>query len=75
MSATIPQSPEMLAFLDFTLTVSNPPGGAGPLTLSALHPVRLATSVTQFPPGNQHDHLQAPTARRARKRLMEVCGA
>lgn len=55
-------SPQMLVYLDFTLTVTWLDGsGKPPLTVSTLEPAKLlATNVTQFPPVNLPYDLQAP---------------
>jgi hypothetical protein len=61
IGTSFPPTPQMLMFLDFTLTISNPPGGGGPLTVSTLQPAQLlATNVTAFPPQNLTYNLQAP---------------
>ncbi|HEV2345987.1 MAG TPA: twin-arginine translocation signal domain-containing protein [Actinocrinis sp.] len=61
MGSTFPPSPEMLMFLSFTLTISNPPGGGGPLVLTTTQPGQLlATNVLNFPPVNQGYNLSSP---------------
>jgi hypothetical protein len=55
-------APQMLMYLDFTLTVTWLDGsGKPPLTVSTLEPAKLlATNVLQFPPINLPCKLQAP---------------
>jgi hypothetical protein len=61
-SQALAPSPQMLMYLDFTLTVTWLDGsGKPPLTVSTLEPAKLlATNVTQFPPVNLTYNLQAP---------------
>lgn len=61
-SQALAANPQMLMYLDFTLTVTWLDGsGKPPLTVSTLQPAQLlATNVTQFPPANLTYNLQAP---------------
>ncbi|WP_055495052.1 hypothetical protein [Streptomyces sp. TP-A0356] len=61
MGPASPPTPEVLAFLDFTLTISNAPGGGGPMVVSTLQPAQLlAPDVPQFPPQNLLFNLLRP---------------
>jgi hypothetical protein len=61
IASSFPPSPELTTYLQPTLTVSNPPGGEGPLTVQALQlMILIGNNMLAFPPNNLNVNLQAP---------------